>query len=248
MSAEFKDVMSKRTDEELIKIITIDRKDYQPLAVEAAEEEIKNRNIDTTKIEKVKVDLEANNNNNEETIVGTKKGKFKYGIIIGVIIIAAYLFNAYTTNKENESIDYYNKGVELSESKDYHGAIDAYTKAIELNPKLSEAYYNRGLAKINIQDYNGAIADFTKTIELNPKDAKAYYNRGLAKIDIEDYNGALADANNVIELNPKDAKAYCLRGLIKIELDDKKGACIDFQKSKELGFEDADDYINDHCK
>jgi len=57
MTTDFKDAMSKRTDEELIKIVTIGRNDYQPLAVEAAEEEIKNRGIDTTTIEQVKIDL-----------------------------------------------------------------------------------------------------------------------------------------------------------------------------------------------
>ncbi len=57
MNTDFKDVMSKRTDEDLIKIVTVDRDGYQPLAVEAAEQEIKNRNIDTTKIEQVKADL-----------------------------------------------------------------------------------------------------------------------------------------------------------------------------------------------
>jgi len=59
MNTDFKDVMSKRTDEDLIKIVTVDRDGYQPLAVEAAEAEIKKRNIDTTKIEEVKTDFTA---------------------------------------------------------------------------------------------------------------------------------------------------------------------------------------------
>ena len=59
MNTNFKDAMSKRTDEELIKIVTIDRNKYQPLAIEAAEQEIKNRNIDTSKIVEVKADLTA---------------------------------------------------------------------------------------------------------------------------------------------------------------------------------------------
>jgi uncharacterized RDD family membrane protein YckC len=58
MTTDFKDVMSKRTDEELIKIVTIQRTDYQLMAVEAAEEEIKKRGIDTTKVEEIKTELE----------------------------------------------------------------------------------------------------------------------------------------------------------------------------------------------
>ena len=59
MNTDLKDAMSKRTDEDLIKIVFVDSDGYQPMAVEAAEEEIKKRNIDKTKIEQVKVDLTA---------------------------------------------------------------------------------------------------------------------------------------------------------------------------------------------
>ena len=54
MENEFKEVMSKRTDEELIKIVTTERDDYNPIAVEAAEIEVKKRNIDTSKFEEIK--------------------------------------------------------------------------------------------------------------------------------------------------------------------------------------------------
>ncbi len=50
MENNFENVMSERTDEELIKIVTTEREDYQPLAIEIAEKEIKKRNIDTSKL------------------------------------------------------------------------------------------------------------------------------------------------------------------------------------------------------
>lgn len=59
MNTDFKDVMLKQTDDDLIKIVTVDKKKYQSLAIEAAEEEIKKRNIDSTKIEQIKIDLTA---------------------------------------------------------------------------------------------------------------------------------------------------------------------------------------------
>ena len=59
MNQDFKDVMLKRSDYDLIKIVTVDKNKYQSLAVKAAEEEIKKRNIDSTKIEQVKIDLIA---------------------------------------------------------------------------------------------------------------------------------------------------------------------------------------------
>ena len=57
MTTDYKDAMSKQTNEELIKIVTVDKSSYQSLAVEAADQEIKNRGIDTTTIEEIKIYL-----------------------------------------------------------------------------------------------------------------------------------------------------------------------------------------------
>ena len=66
MTQDFSETMSNRTDEELIKIVTVDRNDYQTEAVEAAEKEIKTRNIDATKIESVKQDIEEKETKDKE--------------------------------------------------------------------------------------------------------------------------------------------------------------------------------------
>ena len=90
MSTDFKDVMSKRTDEELIKIVTVDRDGYQPLAVIAAEEEIKIRNIDTAKVEQVesefKAEIEEKKHLNEKTVSSLIRfGHFIIDIIVWLI-------------------------------------------------------------------------------------------------------------------------------------------------------------------
>jgi len=57
MENKFSDSMSKRTDEELIRIVSLDRNEYQSLGLEAAEKEIEKRNLNLTKIEQIKIDL-----------------------------------------------------------------------------------------------------------------------------------------------------------------------------------------------
>lgn len=57
MENKFTEVMSKRTDEELIKIVTVDKDGYEPLALAAAKQEIKNRNIDISNGEATKTDV-----------------------------------------------------------------------------------------------------------------------------------------------------------------------------------------------
>ena len=58
MTKDFKNAMSQRTDEELIKIVTILRNDYQPIAIKVAKDEIKKRGLDTTVTNNMQADLE----------------------------------------------------------------------------------------------------------------------------------------------------------------------------------------------
>lgn len=72
------------------------------------------------------------------------------------------------------------KGISFGESGEYEKAIEAYNKAIELNPNDAEAYFWRGRAYIDLERYERAIEDFDKAIELNPNEKVAYRYRDLA--------------------------------------------------------------------
>ena len=69
--------------------------------------------------------------------------------------------------------DYKNKGLSKYKSGDYNGAIEEFTKSIELDPDYSEAYFRRGLFKDWFNDLSGAIVDFNKAIKLDPDFALA---------------------------------------------------------------------------
>lgn len=57
MDLDFKEIMSKHTDEELIKIVTVDRNKYQNIAIEAAESEILHRGITSSFFDKTKTEF-----------------------------------------------------------------------------------------------------------------------------------------------------------------------------------------------
>ena len=97
-------------------------------------------------------------------------------------------------------IQYYNQGVEKHDVGNYQGAIDDYTKAIDVDPQNAYAYYNRGKAKYDLLDYQGAIADYTKAIEINPQFASAYSIRGMSKYLLGDLKGACDDARKAADL------------------------------------------------
>ena len=122
----------------------------------------------------------------------------------------------------------------VGEGADLEAAVDAYTKAIELNPALAEAYNNRGNAKADLGQHEAALADHDRTIELNPTLATAYYNRGNTKRSLGQYDAELADYDRAIELAPTFAAAYNNRGYAKHALGQHDAALADLDRAIEL--------------
>ena len=111
---------------------------------------------------------------------------------------------------------------------DLEMTINAYDKALRLNPDLVEAYYNRGLAKLPLGQWEAAIADFDTTIARKPDYAQAYYSRGFAKGVLGQYEAAIADYDAAIAQRPDYPEAYYSRGMTKEALGQWEPAIADF--------------------
>lgn len=87
-------------------------------------------------------------------------------------------------------------------------AIESYRKAIELNPKSSDAH--AGLANVlRIQKrMDEARTSVEKAIELAPTSSLAHSVAGRVYADLRDFPRAVAEAQKAIELSPKDAFAH----------------------------------------
>lgn len=114
--------------------------------------------------------------------------------------------------KYNENInklsatDWYEKGVSML--TDNEGSIKAFTKAIELNPRMVEAYLFRGMNYIALLKYHEGVDDSNKAIELIEKLPSkesiffAYANRAFGYANIGNYKQAIDDSNRAIKLCP----------------------------------------------
>ncbi|MCX6328236.1 MAG: tetratricopeptide repeat protein, partial [Bacteroidia bacterium] len=103
------------------------------------------------------------------------------------------------TGTPKSAEDYISRGIDKYTIDD-HGAIEDFTKAIELDAGSSDAYYSRALAKASSGDLNGALADLNKAIELNPEYQEAYLERGELKNELREFMDAIADFTKAIEL------------------------------------------------
>ena len=149
-------------------------------------------------------------------------------------------------------IDLLNRGEAKYQAEDYFGAIEDFSKVIELDASIYSvyfAYFGRGQAKSKIEDFLGAIDDYGKAIKLvgdgyginlhhlkdNRKNIsvishQVHLSCAVVKSKIKDYSGAIADYSKAIKLNPDDFQAYAGRGEARLEVRDFRGAIEDFSK------------------
>lgn len=124
------------------------------------------------------------------------------------------------------------KGVELVVKGKYNDAIEAFNKAIRLDPADAVAYNNRGAAYGQMGNHKQQIEDCNKALQLNPNDAVAYNNRGVAYGELGNYEQEIEDCTKAIELNPKLAVAYYHRGIAYQKLGNRKQA----EKDKRMAY------------
>ena len=106
----------------------------------------------------------------------------------------------------------YLRGVILQDRGDDDAAIEAFTKAIEIDPNYSFAYGSRSVIYKNLKKYDLALQDINVVIEYLPSPTAYYY---WIRGDIWEKSGkkeaALIDYTKAIELDPKYVWAYVCR-------------------------------------
>jgi tetratricopeptide (TPR) repeat protein len=116
----------------------------------------------------------------------------------------------------------------------YQEAIEAYSKAIELNPNDVLAIATRAAIYGQIGEPEKAMTDFDKAIELSPKLAIAYVSHGMAAYRMEELEKALADFKKAIELDPTDCDAHNSLAYVLYDMDRVEEAVKHWKKAVEL--------------
>ncbi|MDZ7582753.1 MAG: tetratricopeptide repeat protein [Deltaproteobacteria bacterium] len=80
------------------------------------------------------------------------------------------------------------------------GAIEDFSRAIEIDAGYAKAHHMRGLAFEAAGDDSGALEDFNKAIEINPEYGAAYYSRAALLTKMGQEDAAAEDIQTVTHL------------------------------------------------
>lgn len=128
-------------------------------------------------------------------------------------IINAFLPPDPPGNNAKET-DWLNYGNQVWRLFYYQGAVEAFDKAISINPDIAIAYYARGMALRDWGKYPEALASFDLATQKNDKFYEAWREKSQMLLVLQRNDEALASINQAIQLNQKDFSLYLLQGEI----------------------------------
>ncbi len=114
---------------------------------------------------------------------------------------------------DKSAIAYFYKAIGYHNLNNVDLAYDNYTKAIELDKKMTDAYFNRGqlILKDNPKQ---ALDDFVTAVALDSKFIDAYYAIASIQKNLGHYEDAIKNLDKIIELEPMAVNAKALKKLI----------------------------------
>ena len=136
-------------------------------------------------------------------------------IVCAAVLLAAVEQSSSPTDKRVEAARFNNLGAAYMNQQLFEKALENFTQAAKLDPKLHIAVVNQGIGLLNLGRIDAAKSILEESVKLDPNDAHAWYNLGLlykntgseAQLSIEAFR-------QVTEIDPNDPDAWYFLGAV----------------------------------
>jgi len=139
---------------------------------------------------------------------------------------------------------YSNRGIAFKELNRIDDAVDAYDKAIEMDPHYAEAYSNRGNALQRLSEMQASEPENPKISAVRSRLALAHSARGKTLSGLNLLEEALASYEKAIGLKPRYSQAWSNRGVVLMDLQRYPEALKSFDHAIELDAQNAEAWSN----
>ncbi len=140
------------------------------------------------------------------------------------------------------------QGILLAATGEYELAIEAFEKALQINPDKHEARYNKGNALSDLGRYELAIEAYEKALQITPDNCDAWNNKGVMLNNLGRYELAIEAYEKALQIKPdlhescyNKACCYALQGKVELAIENLQRAInLDGKKFIEKAKTDAD--------
>ena len=128
-----------------------------------------------------------------------------------------------------------NLGVALrDEQRDLSGAVNAFDRALEIDPGYVESLQERGYTRALAGDREGGIEDLDRALGLDPEHKAARLRRGIVRGWGGDLAGAIEDFTRLIEAGADNAAPFLQRGIALLNHGEPRRALGDLDHAVAL--------------
>jgi tetratricopeptide (TPR) repeat protein len=135
---------------------------------------------------------------------------------------------------QQEAKELFNQGKERYYAGDLGGAITAFEKALEIDPKYHDAWNGLGKVLRDLGRYSEAIAAYEKALEIDPKSHIVWNGLGATLNDLGRNTEAIAAYEQALEIDPKYHLAWNGLGAPLNGLGRNTEAIAAFEKALEI--------------
>jgi tetratricopeptide (TPR) repeat protein len=125
----------------------------------------------------------------------------------GIVVPARRRRKRAAADPKQEAVAWFERGLALEED-DVAAASTAYRRALECDPRLSDAYINLGRLSHEAGNIGEAARLYGLALECSPSDAIAHYDLALALEDLHNGSAAVLHYERAIAIDPEFADAY----------------------------------------
>ena len=140
-------------------------------------------------------------------------------------------FKKITEQYPNDSMAYLDCGMMKEYMKDFQGAIEDFTKQIQVDEASVDGYFLRAINEEKLGFFDAALRDYSSVIKLEFDNSDAHLFRGMIYLKNNQKKEALIDLRFALAINPENSNALAERGWYFALEGNFKNAMTDLDKA-----------------
>jgi tetratricopeptide (TPR) repeat protein len=143
------------------------------------------------------------------------------------------------SDSKSQARDLWRQALAYHQSGKWDDAIASYRRALQLDPKFTDAAYNLGFSYKAKGDLNKAREAYEQALKIRPDMVEAEYMLGVVCKDLHEGDAAIEHVKRALDKRPAYAEAHFLLGLLYRDATRYDLARAHFERAVQLAPDEA---------